>query len=254
MIELKNIFKSYEEGEDTFGHTKRFFALNNINLTIDKGFTLIYGQSGSGKSTLLHILGFLDTPDISAEIVTDDGRDPKYKSLDPLYSIDGTKVLDTYGSIKHNDYREKVGFVFQFSALNDNLTSLENVTLPLLIREVKKRERNKVGTELLIELGLKSKKSSLTSKLSGGERQRVAIARALCGNPDIILADEPTGSLDTDTSFKVLNTLITLCSKRDKYLIMVTHNEDFKKYADRIIELKDGFVISDTVNKREKIT
>ena len=216
-VEIKDLYKSYEDG--------RIKALNGVNLTIADGeFVSIIGPSGSGKSTLLNMLGALDVPDSGS------------------ISVAGE---DLNSSKKLNDFRsEKIGFIFQLHNLIPNISVRENVEIPMFTRKMSSGEMKSRALKLLDDVGLKDKADILPSKLSGGERQRVAIARALANEPSIILADEPTGSLDSKTSSKILKQLIDLHKDKNVTLIIVTHDMDVAKLADRVIEVLDGEIIS----------
>ena len=216
-VEMKNVYKSYENGN--------IKALNGIDLTIADGeFVSIIGPSGSGKSTLLNMLGALDIPDSGSINVA--GQD-----------------LTT--SKKLNEFRaEKIGFIFQLHNLIPNISVVENIEIPMFTQKLSSKEMRSNALKLLEDVGLKDKADIMPNKLSGGERQRVAIARALANNPSIILADEPTGSLDSKTSSKILKQLIDLHEDKNVTLIIVTHDMDVAKLADRVIEVLDGEIIS----------
>ena len=216
-VEIKNLYKSYEDG--------KIRALNGINLTIKDGeFVSIIGPSGSGKSTLLNMLGALDVPDSgSIEVAGQNMANDK----------------------KLNEFRsQKIGFIFQLHNLIPNISVRENVEIPMYTQKLSSDEMKNRALELLDDVGLKDKADILPNKLSGGERQRVAIARALANNPSIILADEPTGSLDSKTSSKILRLLIDLHEDKNVTLIIVTHDMDVAKLADRVIEVLDGEIVS----------
>lgn len=214
MIELKNIEKIYIRGAE---HVR---ALRGIDLSIGQGeFVSITGQSGSGKTTLLHILGCLDKP------------------TKGIMSLNGITINGMPESELVKIRRQKIGFVFQQFYLIPGLSVLENVTLPLLFGRTKKATDE--IKSLLKLVGLQDKIDRKPSELSGGEMQRVAIARALINNPEVILADEPTGNLDTENSENIFELLKSLNS-RGITIIMVTHNTDLADRADRIIQLKDG--------------
>ncbi|MBE6505135.1 MAG: ABC transporter ATP-binding protein [Methanobrevibacter sp.] len=217
IVEINNLVKSYENG-----HIK---ALNGIDLTIKEGeFVSIIGPSGSGKSTLLNMLGALDLPDSGS------------------INVAGYDLLSNK---KLNEFRaQKIGFVFQLHNLIPNLSVVENIEIPMFTSKLSNDEMRKRALDLLDIVGLKDKASQKPSKLSGGERQRVAIARALANNPSIILADEPTGSLDSKTSTKILKQLIDLHKTQNVTLIIVTHDMDVAKLADRTIEVLDGKLVN----------
>ena len=217
IVEIKDLYKSYENG--------RIKALNGVNLTIEEGeFVSIIGPSGSGKSTLLNMLGALDVPDSGS--ITVAGED-----------------LTT--SKKLNEFRAtSIGFVFQLHNLIPNISVRENIEIPMYTQGLSSGEMKSKALKLLDDVGLKDKADIMPNKLSGGERQRVAIARALANDPSIILADEPTGSLDSKTSTRILRQIIDLHEHKNVTLIIVTHDMDVAKLADRVIEVLDGEVIS----------
>ena len=216
-VEMKNVYKSYENGN--------IKALNGINLTIGEGeFVSIIGPSGSGKSTLLNMLGALDVPDSGSINVAGE---------------------DLSSSKKLNEFRaQKIGFIFQLHNLIPNISVVENIEIPMFTQKMSSKEMRANALKLLDDVGLNDKAEIMPNKLSGGERQRVAIARALANNPSIILADEPTGSLDSKTSSKILKQLIDLHEDKNVTLIIVTHDMDVAKLADRVIEVLDGEIIS----------
>ncbi len=215
LIECRNVWKEYENG--------RVVALRGINLKIKKGETLaILGPSGSGKSTLMHILGCLDRPTKGRVLLK--GRD-----VSALPDSELAKVRS-----------KTVGFVFQFFYLVPYLNALENVMLPMVFCEGKDRER---AEELLKLVGLERRKHHFPNQLSGGERQRVAIARALANDPEIILADEPTGNLDTKTGKEIENLLLSLNEKYGKTVVVVTHDEALAKRMERVIRIRDGRIM-----------
>lgn len=217
IIELKNVSKIYKMGEVDV------IALDNVNLSIYKGqFVCIIGPSGSGKSTMLHLIGCLDKPTKGKVLI--DGKD--------VSKLNDNKLAEIR--------REKIGFVFQFFNLYPTLTALENVELPMVIKEVDRKFRRERARKLLEMVGLKGFENHLPSQLSGGQKQRVAIARALANNPSIILADEPTGNLDSNSGEEIIKILKNLQEKENKTVIIVTHNLNYKKYAEIVIYLKDG--------------
>ena len=221
-VEIKDLYKSYEKG--------KIKALNGINLTIKEGeFVSIIGPSGSGKSTLLNMLGALDIPDSGKINVA--GKDLK-----------SDKKLNKFRS-------EQIGFIFQLHNLIPNITFRENIEIPMYTQKLSSSKMKERSLKLLEDVGLYDKADILPNKLSGGERQRVAIARALANNPSIILADEPTGSLDSKTSNKILKLLINLHKDKKATLIIVTHDMDVAKLADRYIEVLDGKIISPDSDK-----
>ncbi|MGC8993535.1 MAG: ABC transporter ATP-binding protein [Candidatus Aenigmatarchaeota archaeon] len=227
LIELKNVSKVYKMEEVEVP------ALKGINMKIKRGeFVSVIGPSGSGKSTLLHIIGCLDRP-TKGEVILD--------------GIDVSKLSDNELS---RIRAKKIGFVFQFFNLYPTLTALENVELPMMIVEKDKSERKKRARELLKIVGLEKRAEHLPSQLSGGERQRVAIARALANDPPLILADEPTGNLDSKSGKEIVSLLKKLQEEKGKTIVMVTHSLDIAKFADRLIYLKDGEIIRDDKNEK----
>lgn len=219
---LINVLKQYDDGAVT--------ALNRINLNIRKGsFVSIIGPSGSGKSTLLNMLGALDTPD-SGQILVN--------------GIDLALQKDLSDFRRH-----EIGFVFQLHNLIPNLTVQENVEIPLMDAKLSQKEKHKRALLFIEAVGLLDKRKQKPNKLSGGERQRVAIARALVNLPSIILADEPTGALDTRTGAKVLDVLRFVHESINATLIIVTHDRDVARLADRTIEIRDGQIINDYYNR-----
>jgi putative ABC transport system ATP-binding protein len=221
MIELKNVHKVYPMGEVSVP------ALRGINLTIHPGeFVAIMGPSGSGKSTLMHLLGCLDLP--SDGVVQLDGKDITTLDEDTLAQIRG----------------KKVGFVFQTFNLIPTLTAQENVELPLFFQGVPREKRRARAAELLRKVGLDGRLHHRPAQLSGGERQRVAIARALANDPEIILADEPTGNLDSESGKAILELLAQL-HREGKTIILVTHNPEAAAYAQRIVRIRDGRLVEE---------
>jgi putative ABC transport system ATP-binding protein len=222
MIEVKNICKTYVNGD------VETQAVCGISFKIEKGeFVAITGPSGSGKSTLMHILGALDTP-TSGE-----------------YFLDGQEVSKLNEDELSDMRREKIGFVFQAFNLLPRATVLRNVMLPLLYTKTTEKEREERARQSLKYAGMEeSKFYSLSNQLSGGQMQRVAIARSLINNPAIILADEPTGNLDTKTSLIVMETFKEL-NKQGHTIILITHEPDIAKFADRVISVRDGSIEND---------
>lgn len=225
LIRLENITKVYPMGE------VEVQALANVNIQINKGeFTAIVGPSGSGKSTLMHIIGLLDSP------------------TSGLVYLEGKKISDLSENELAVLRNEHIGFVFQSFNLLRRASALENVLLPLLYSRVDKRERAKKAHFALETVGLGDRLKHTSSQLSGGQQQRVAIARALVNNPSIILADEPTGNLDSKSGGEIMNLLHEL-NKVGITIILVTHELDIAKGAKRIIEIKDGKIIKDKKSK-----
>lgn len=227
LIELKHISKSYPlEG-------LQLKILKNIDLQIDNGeFVAIMGPSGSGKSTLMNILGCLDKPTSGTYVL--DGQRVENLSADELAEI----------------RNRKIGFVFQGFNLLSRTTALENVELPMVYANVPAAERKKKAEMALAEVGLKERMYHQPNQLSGGQQQRVAIARAIVNEAPIIFADEPTGNLDTKMSLEIMNLFTRLNKELGRTIILVTHEEDIAKYADRIIKIVDGEIHSDERNVR----
>lgn len=224
LIEVKNLNKIYGSGE------AEVKALKNINLNIEQGeFVAIVGQSGSGKSTLLHLIGGVDIPS-SGEVIIDGKNIYKLKEKE-------LSILR----------RRKLGFIFQFFNLIPVLTAQENIEMPVLLdnEKIDKKYMN----ELLRILGLEERKNNYPSQLSGGQQERVSIGRALANKPSIILADEPTGNLDSKNSKEVLELLKYCAKKYNQTLILITHDINIAKSADRVITIEDGEIISDEVIK-----
>ena len=223
MIEIKNITKTYDTGGEPFQ------AISGVSFAIKDGeFVAIMGPSGSGKSTLMHILGALDSPTSGTYFL--DSKDVSTLSDDELANI----------------RREKVGFVFQSFNLLPRTTVLRNVSLPLVYEGIEDGERIKRAKDALIASGLDEMYySHLSNQLSGGQIQRVAIARALVNNPTLILADEPTGNLDSKTGEIVLDTFQKLNKEQGRTIILITHEKEVAEHADRIITIRDGLITSD---------
>lgn len=220
VIELKNASKTYKIGKINLD------ILKNINLKIDKGsFVVILGPSGSGKSTLLNIISCLDTP--SSGNVFLDGEDLSLLSEDSLSKIRG----------------KKIGFIFQQFNLIQHLNALENVSLPMIFQGVLDLERERRAKELLTSFGLKDRFHHRPLELSGGEQQRVAVSRALVNDPEIIVADEPTGNVDSKTGERIMDILKDLNKNKGKTVIIVTHDRDIAKDVDKVINIKDGQIV-----------
>ena len=227
IVSISNLKKYFDNGE-----TK---ALDGINLNIKRGeFVSIIGPSGSGKSTLLNMIGALDTPD-SGSIIVD--------------NIDLTDKKENLSKFRS----QKIGFIFQLHNLIPNLNVLENVTIPIIGKSLRVNRRNKKRAEEILEsVGLSDKLTQHPTKMSGGQRQRVAIARALVNNPSIIIADEPTGALDTKTSKMIMNLLKNLHRERNVTLIVVTHDPSVAHQADRIITVRDGKLLENEDNNLDE--
>jgi putative ABC transport system ATP-binding protein len=218
LIEMRELTRVYDLGP------QKIFALNGVNLEIDPGeYVAIMGPSGSGKSTLMNIIGCLDTPSSGS------------------YLLDGVAVEtlndDELAAIRN----KKIGFVFQTFNLLARTTALQNVELPLVYAKISRAERRQLAEEALVAVGLHDRMSHQPNELSGGQRQRVAIARALVNRPSLLLADEPTGNLDSQTGREILD-LFQELHRNGNSIIMVTHEDDVAQEAKRVIHIKDGKV------------
>lgn len=216
MIEVKNITKSFGDLQ----------VLKGVNLTVnDKEIISIVGASGAGKTTLLQIIGTLDKPD-SGEVI-----------------FDGKNIMGLQNDRLSEFRNRNIGFVFQFHQLLPEFTALENIMIPALIGKTKESDAKKKAQELLDMLGLNSRASHKPNELSGGEKQRVAVARALINNPSIILADEPSGSLDTENKMELHQLFFDLRDKLGQTFIIVTHDESLARLTDRTVHMKDGMIV-----------
>lgn len=225
VIRLNNIVKNYRVG------TVVVQALREVNLSINEGeYVAIMGASGSGKSTMMNVIGCLDTP-TSGE-----------------YTLNGQEVARLSDDELAEIRNAEIGFIFQTFNLMPRNTALENVMLPLVYAGVKKQQRQERASKMLESVGLQDRMEHKPNELSGGQRQRVAVARALINKPAILLADEPTGNLDSKTSEEIMQ-LFAEIHKQGNTLVVVTHEEDIARHAHRIIRLKDGQVESDQVNE-----
>ena len=231
MIEIKDITKTYDTGDVSYK------ALSGISFSIKDGeFVAIMGPSGSGKSTLMHILGALDNPTSGTYFL--DGKDVSTLSDDALADI----------------RRDKIGFVFQSFNLLPRTTVLKNVMLPLVYAGINEREREEKARDALLAAGMDEKHfGHLSNQISGGQIQRVAIARALVNNPSLILADEPTGNLDSKTGEIVIGTFQKLNKEMGRTIILITHEQEIAEHADRILFIKDGLLLEDRTTHTKRI-
>jgi len=229
IIKLENVFKSYKMGNSFVE------ALRNINISIKKGeFIAIVGPSGSGKSTMMNLVGALDTA-TKGNIFLD--------------SVDIEKLPE---SLLAQIRGRKIGFVFQTFNLIPSLNAIDNVMLPMVFQGIPKKTRIERAKKLLERVGLKNRMYFFPNEMSGGERQKVAIARALVNNPEVILADEPTGNLDSKSGEEILNIFLEL-NKEGKTIIVITHNNEIAKKAKRVIRMRDGYILEDIKNSNRKI-
>lgn len=223
MISIENMHKSYKMGENII------HALNGVSLEIQKNdFVAIVGPSGSGKSTLMNMLGCLDIPDSGS------------------YLLDGVKVSSLNDNRLADIRNQKIGFVFQGFNLLQKLNAIENVELPLVYRGISNKERKMLSKKALEMVGLEDRANHKPTELSGGQQQRVAIARALASSPPIILADEPTGNLDSKSGEEIMRTLQRL-NEQGNTIILITHDNDVAKQAKRIIRIQDGTIVNDEI-------
>ena len=228
LIKITNIKRDFPLGNEIV------YVLKGIDLEINKGeYVALMGPSGSGKSTLMNILGCLDTP------------------TSGTYILNGKHVSEMQDDELAGIRNKEIGFVFQTFNLMPRTTALDNVALPMVYAGHSKSERVERATEVLTQVGLQDRMDHKPNQLSGGQRQRVAVARALVNKPSIILADEPTGNLDSKTSVEIMN-LFNEIHANGNTVILVTHEEDIAAYAHRIIRLRDGIIESDTINSNIK--
>ena len=226
LIEVKNLIKTYKTGEESFN------ALDGVSLSIKKGeFVAIMGASGSGKSTLMNTLGTLDKPNSGS------------------YNLDGVDVFSLSPDELSEIRNVKLGFVFQGFNLISRTSALDNVQMPMIYKGIPEEERIKLAREALKIVGLENRENHMPNEMSGGQQQRVAIARAIVNDAPIILADEPTGNLDTKTSIEIMEFFVSLNEKHGKTIVLVTHEPDIAEYCKRIVRFKDGKIISDEVKK-----
>ncbi len=229
ILQLDRVCKYYQMGDS------RVDALREVSLTVhENDYMAVFGPSGSGKSTLLHMMGLLDVPSCGRVLV--DGKDVSRLQENELARIRG----------------KKIGFIFQVFNLVPSLTALENVSLPMMIYGVPKYEREKRAEDLLSSLDMGNRVGHLPGELSGGQRQRVAIARSLANNPEVILADEPTGNLDSKTGEEVVE-IFNQLHREGKTLIVVTHDPDIARNTDEIVRIRDGQVVEHEVSKEHAV-
>ena len=223
LIEVRDVYKIYNPGENQVN------ALDGVSITIDEGeFVAIIGQSGSGKSTLMNMLGLLDTPTHGE------------------YYINGKLVDDLTDDQMSVIRNEEIGFIFQGFNLISSLSALENVELPLVYRGMPKQERREISQQALERVGLGSRIHHLPAEMSGGQQQRVAVARAIAAKPPVILADEPTGNLDTKSTKEVMAILHEL-KDEGRTVIVITHDNEIAEEAERVIRIRDGKVVEDYI-------
>lgn len=224
LIEVRDVYKIYNPGENQVN------ALDGVSITIDEGeFVAIIGQSGSGKSTLMNMLGLLDTPTHGE------------------YYINGKLVDDLTDDQMSVIRNEEIGFIFQGFNLISSLSALENVELPLVYRGMPKQERREISQQALERVGLGSRIHHLPAEMSGGQQQRVAVARAIAAKPPVILADEPTGNLDTKSTKEVMAILHEL-KDEGRTVTVITHDNEIAEEAERVIRIRDGKVVEDYIN------
>ncbi len=228
VIEIQNLIKTYQTGDTSFN------ALNDVSLTVEKGeFVAIMGASGSGKSTFMNMIGCLDKPTSGKYFL--DGIDVSTMSADELAHI----------------RNKKLSFVFQGFNLISRTTALENVQLPMIYAGIKEEERIIRAKKALKIVGLEKRENHMPNQMSGGQQQRVAIARAIVNDAPIILADEPTGNLDTKTSIEVMEFFVELNEKHGKTIVLVTHEPDIAEYCKRVVKFRDGNIESDILRVQQ---
>ena len=224
ILELKGIYKDYQQGKMIVP------VLKDVNFSMEEGeYVAIMGPSGSGKSTFMNMLGCLDTPD-SGE-----------------YFLDGKDVANLSDNELSDIRNHKIGFIFQGFNLIPNLDALGNVELPLIYRGLGKLQRKEIAGEALSKVGLENRMDHRPNQLSGGQQQRVAVARAIAAQPPIILADEPTGNLDSKSTIEIMNILKDL-HESGRTVIIITHDDEIANQVDRVVRIMDGKIVSDSVN------
>lgn len=227
LIEVKHAIKTYATGEAAFN------ALNDVSLTIEKGeFVAIMGASGSGKSTFMNMLGTLDKPNSGS------------------YYLEGIDVLNLDSDSLSEIRNTKLGFVFQGFNLISRTSAIDNVELPMIYKGIDEETRHIRAKEALKIVGLENRENHMPNQMSGGQQQRVAIARAIVNDAPLILADEPTGNLDTKTSIEVMEFFCRLNEVHGKTIVLVTHEPDIAEYCKRVVRFKDGNIISDEVKRK----